>query len=54
MGCFANTLSNKNVPETIGVDVESRFQVVFIIGSVCGVLEILRNTINLWAKCLNY
>ena len=52
--CYANSLSNFKVSKGIGVDVQSRFQVVFVIGSICGILEIMRNTINLWAKCFNY
>ena len=52
--CYANSLSTENANATNGKDIQYRFQSIFIIGSVCGLLELLRNTANLSAKCLKY
>ena len=52
--CYANTLSTVPVPASSGRDVKDNFQFIFVVGSICGVLEIARNSINLWAKCFNY
>ena len=52
--CYANYLSNEKAEEENGKDIKWRFQTIFIIGSICGLLELVRNTANLLAKCFKY
>ena len=52
--CLAAFNSNDPVPEGAGRDISDRFNKVLYIGSICGILELLRNTLNLWAKCFNH
>ena len=52
--CYANYLSDSRVYPENGRNIYANFQYVFVIGSICGILEVLRNSINLWAKCFNY
>ena len=37
-----------------GRDVTSRFNNILYIGSLCGIVELMRNSLNLWAKCFNH
>ena len=52
--CHASPISDKPVPQNSGRDVKKNFVAICTIGAICGTLEILRNSINLWAKCFNY
>ena len=54
ISCFASPISDRPVPENSGRDVKKNFVAICTIGAICGTLEILRNSINLWAKCFNY
>ena len=47
-------MSDSPVTEDSGQLINSRFNGCLIIGSVCGLLEITRNSLNLWAKCFHH
>ena len=49
--CFADILSDEPMSPTIGRDIKANFVWDFYIGSICGIIEIIRNTLHLWAKC---
>jgi hypothetical protein len=52
--CYASILSTSPMPEGAGRNITDRFDQVLIIGSICGIVELLRNSLNLWAKCFNH
>ena len=52
--CYANYFTNTPMTVGAGRDITSRFDQVLQIGSICGILEVFRNSLNLWAKCFNH
>jgi len=52
--CLAAFNVDKPVNEGAGRNISDRFNKVLYIGSICGILELLRNSLNLWAKCFNH
>ena len=52
--CYANHVYDKPLAEGAGRDITDRFNQILYIGSACGILELLRNSLNLWAKCFNH
>ena len=52
--CVANVYSKAPVQPGSGTDVHDRFQTIFVVGSITGILELIRNSLTLWAKCFNH
>ena len=52
--CSADILSDKPVAANLGRDIKANFVWDFYIGSICGILEIIRNSLHLWAKCFRH
>ena len=49
--CYANHYTRTPVEEGAGQDVADRYYDNLLLGSVCGIVELLRNSLHLWAKC---